>query len=454
MGSKRFFQYADFLKGDSRSDKAKTSIVFLFIIHTFNLVLTLLLVPVTLECLNPTEYGLWLTLTSITTWFISLDFGLGNGLRNKLAEALAQNDLQLAKTYVSTTYAYLGILVLVFYILFVISNFFLSWVRILNAPPELAGQIAPLVMFVFSFFILNFILKLITVVLLADQRPEVNGLLSLIINGITLAIIYLLSKTALATLKNLGIMASAVPALIYITASIFFFSGKYQSIKPALKDIRSQYSRELLHLGFRFFIIQISSLIVFATHNLIITQLFSPADVTVYNIAFKYFSIPMLVFGVILSPFWSAYTEAFVKRDFGWIRKVNRRLVQLWILFVVGLLFMLTGANFFYKIWVGTEIQIPSILSVLMTIFTIISMWHNIYAYFLNGVGKIQLQLYNAIVVGILNIPLSILFAKHLNIGVAGVILATIVCLTPSAIWSPRQFHKIVNQTAKGIWNR
>jgi O-antigen/teichoic acid export membrane protein len=210
----------------------------------------------------------------------------------------------------------------------------------------------------------------------------------------------------------------------------------------------------LLHLGFRFFIIQISSLIVFATHNLIITQLFSPADVTVYNIAFKYFSIPMLVFGVILSPFWSAYTEAFVKRDFGWIRKVNRRLVQLWILFVVGLLFMLTGANFFYKIWVGTEIQIPSILSVLMTIFTIISMWNNIYAYFLNGVGKIQLQLYNAIVVGILNIPLSILFAKHLNIGVAGVILATIVCLTPSAIWSPRQFHKIVNQTAKGIWNR
>ena len=454
MSSKRLFQYAGFLKGDSRSDKTKTSIVFLFIIHTFNLGLTLLLVPVTLKCLNPTEYGLWLTLTSITTWFISLDFGLGNGLRNKLAEALAENDLPLAKNYVSTTYAYLGILVLVFYILFVISNFFLSWVRILNAPAELAGQIAPLVTFVFSFFILNFILKLITVVLLADQRPAVNGLLTLIINGITLAIIYFLSKTTFATLKNLGILVSAVPALIYVTASFFFFSGKYRSIKPAVKDIQPQYSRELLHLGFRFFIIQISSLIVFATHNLIITQLFSPADVTVYNISFKYFSIPMLVFGVILSPFWSAYTEAFVKQDFEWIRKVNRRLVQLWMLFTGGLLFMLIGADFFYKIWVGTEIQIPAILSALMALFTVISMWNNIYAYFLNGVGKIQLQLYSAIVVGILNLPLSIFFAKHLHIGVAGVILATIICLTPSAIWSPLQFHKIINQTARGIWNR
>jgi O-antigen/teichoic acid export membrane protein len=452
--SKRIFQYAGFLKGNSRSDKTKTSIVFLFIIHTFNLGFTLLMVPVTLHCLNPTEYGLWLTLTSITTWFISLDFGLGNGLRNRLAEALARNDLPLAKNYVSTTYAYLGILVLVFYILFLISHFFLSWVKILNAPAELGGQISPLVMFVFSFFILNFILKIVTVVLLADQRPAVNGFLTLIINAITLAIIYVLSKTTFATLKNLGILVSAVPALVYVTASFFFFTRDYQAIKPSVKHVQPQYSRNLLQLGFRFFIIQISSLIVFATHNLIITQLFSPADVTVYNIAFKYFNIPLLVFGVILSPFWSAYTEAFVKQDFAWIKKVNQRLVQLWILFVGGVLIMLTGANFFYKIWVGTEIQIPSILSVLMAVFIVISMWNNIYAYFLNGVGKIQLQLYSAIAVGFLNIPLSILFAKHLNIGVAGVILATIICLTPSAIWSPLQYYKIVNQTARGIWNK
>lgn len=454
MFSNRLFQYPGFLKGTSRSDKAKTNIVLLFIIHTFNLGLTLLLVPVTLHCLNPTEYGLWLTLTSITAWFISLDFGLGNGLRNKLAEALARNDLPLAKNYVSTTYAYLGILVLIFYILFLILNFFLSWVKVLNAPAELAEQIPPLVMFVFSFFILNFILKLITVVLLADQRPAMNGLLTLIINSVTLTGIYLLIRTEYATLINLGILSSAVPAFIYVGASFLFFSGPYKLIRPSMKHVLPQYSRDLLHLGFRFFIIQISTLIVFATHNLIITQLFSPADVTVYNIAFKYFSIPLLVFGVILSPFWSAYTDAFVKNDFEWIRKVNRRLIQLWMLFVLGLSVMLIGANIFYKIWVGPEITIPGILSVLMAIFIVISMWNNIYAYFLNGVGKIQLQLYNAIVVGILNIPLSILFAKYLNIGVAGVILATIICLAPSAIWSPLQYHKIVNQTARGIWNK
>ena len=80
--------------------------------------MTLLLVPVSLKCLTTGEYGIWLTLTSIIAWFISLDFGLGNGLRNKLAEALAVNDLKLAKIYTSTTYAYLTIFVAFFYIIF------------------------------------------------------------------------------------------------------------------------------------------------------------------------------------------------------------------------------------------------------------------------------------------------------------------------------------------------
>ena len=54
----------------------------------------LLLVPITLGYLNPYEYGVWLTLNSILVWFNSFDIGLGNGLRNKLTIALAENDLK------------------------------------------------------------------------------------------------------------------------------------------------------------------------------------------------------------------------------------------------------------------------------------------------------------------------------------------------------------------------
>ncbi len=454
MPNRLFHKYFGFFLSSSRLDKAKKNIFALFILHSFNLVLTLLLVPITLKCLTTTEYGIWLTLTSITAWFISLDFGLGNGLRNKLAEALALKDIKLAKIYTSTTYAYLTVFVSFFYLIFLLINPFLNWTKILNAPPELSQSLNTLVFIVFTIFILNFILKLIIIIPIADQKPALNGFFTLLINLSTVSAIYLLSRSDFANLLNLGTISSVIPAMIYLGASIILFSVKYREIKPSLKHIKSKYSRHLLTLGFRFFVIQIASLIIFATDNLIITQIFTPADVTIYNIAFKYFYILSLVFGVILTPFWSAYTEAYTKGDFGWIRIVNTKLIKIWLLFVAIVFLMLLIAPTAYRIWIGSEIIIPEVLSILMAIFAVITMWNNIFAYFLNGVGKIQLQLYNSVFVGILNIPLSIFFATYMNLGVSGVILATITCLFPSAIWAPLQYQKIINQTAIGIWNK
>ena len=63
-----------------------------------SVLINFLLVPLTLNYLNPTRYGIWLTLTSVINWVNVLDIGLGTGLRNKFAEALATNDDGLARS--------------------------------------------------------------------------------------------------------------------------------------------------------------------------------------------------------------------------------------------------------------------------------------------------------------------------------------------------------------------
>ena len=73
--------------------------------------------------------------------------------------------------------------------------------------------------------------------------------------------------------------------------------------------------------------------------------------------------------------------------------------------------------------------------------------------YFINGIGKIKLQLIISIVTGILNIPLSIFFARFFQLGSAGVILGTIISITPFIILIPIQYKKIINKQAYGIWN-
>jgi len=113
-------------------------------------------------------------------------------------------------------------------------------------------------------------------------------------------------------------------------------------------------------------------------------------------------------------------------------------------------------SKFLFRLWLGEETaaDIPFSLSVLMGGFIILYSWVNIYAYVMNGVGKVKIMLYGNIIAAIVNIPLSILFGKYMDLGITGIILATIVTQLPFALLLPLQVHKILNKKAKGVWNK
>jgi O-antigen/teichoic acid export membrane protein len=440
------------LENSSRSLKAKKNIFFLFIFNGFNFLFNLLLVRLTLDYLGKTEYGVWLTLSSILTWFNYLDFGLGNGLRNKLAEAFAKDDLHSAKIYVSTTYAVFSSIILLIIIIFIAIFRFIDWLEIFKAPVYLENELNTLVLLSVIFFLTQFVLRLLTFIINADQKTALNGFFSFSINLLTVLLVYLLLKIASPSILLLGAGSTFIPVVVFIFASFIFFNRKYKNISPSFKAVRLSNLKDLLGLGTQFFIIQISSLIIFTTDNLIITQLFGPADVTIYNIAFKYFNYIPIIFFMVLTPMWSAYTEAYVKDDFDWIKNAVKKILKVWLLLSILVIIMIFAANQVYSIWLNSRIQVPLELTILMGLFAIMSNWNNIFAYFINGVGKIRLQLYASVFVGIINIPLSIYFAKNLNMGISGVMVATCVCVGVGAVWAPIQYSKIVNKKATGIW--
>lgn len=412
------------------------------------------IVPVTLNYLGKTEYGIWLTLASILSWLINLDFGLGNGLRNKLAEAMALNDIKLARIYVSTAYAVFSVGIFSAFLVYFTIHGLLNWSDLLQAPEDYTSLLNTLVLYVIILFLVQFLLKLITSIINADQRPALNGGLSLITNSLTLLVVYLLSIYAKSSLTIFALVSSGIPVLVFFIASLFLFSGHFRNISPSFKHINLKYSSSLVKLGMQFFVIQISSLIVFTTGNIIITQLYGPKAVVTYNVAYKYFYMVPLVFNVALAPFWSAFTEAYVKQDYDWIKNSIRKLVYIWMALSIVAVVMIIASDFVYKIWVGPEVQVPFLLSVSCGIFVIIANWNNIFAYFINGVGKVRIALYYSIFTAILNIPLSIFLAKNLDLGISGIMISTNICLIIGSFWVPIQYHKIVSNRATGIWNR
>src|SRR5688500_16255025 len=103
---------------DERSLQVKKNVFTSFLAKGGSVIINLLLVPITIDYVNPTQYGIWLTLSSVIAWFGFFDIGLGNGLKNKLTEAIAKGDHLLGRKYVSTTYLVLTLISILLLIVF------------------------------------------------------------------------------------------------------------------------------------------------------------------------------------------------------------------------------------------------------------------------------------------------------------------------------------------------
>lgn len=442
-----------FLSGHQRSVKAKKNIIASFFLKGISILINLILIPLTIDYLNPTNFGIWITLTSIIAWFNYFDIGLGNGLRNKLAAAKAKGDIELGQVYISTTYALITIIAVVFFILFTIINPFLNWGEIFNTTENLE-ELQKLVLIVFSVFCLQFIVKLINMIFIADQRPAMSNVINTTGSLLSLLAILVLINTTDSSILYLGATFSIINVVVPFAAGLWFFNTSYKHFKPSLKTIDFSYTKELLGIGSQFFILQGSILIVYLTDNLIITQVSGPEYVTPYNIAFKYFGIITIFFTIVTKPYWSAFTEAFLKNEISWIESAFRKVMKLWILSIGLVILMLFTSQFVYELWIGSEIEIPFLLSLVMAIYVVMASNIMIFSNFLYGIGKIRLSLYHALFVGIINIPLSVYLAKNLELGNVGVILATCFGVLISMIIQPIQCYKIIKGRATGIWNK
>jgi len=443
-----------FTGGGERSVKVKRHIVYSFLLKAASILITFLLVPLTLHYLGTARYGIWITLSSILGWIGFFDIGLGNGLRNKFAEAMARSDHGLARKYVSTTYGGMTAIFGAIMLLFFLVNPFLNWAKILNTPPEMQREVTLLATVVVVFFVMRFVTGLISVILTADQRPALSGLLTFLGNLAALAGVYIITKITEGSLVYIGIALSSAPVIVYIVASVWYFGRDYSFCRPSLKFFHRQYLKDLMSLGVQFFIINIAVLVIFTTSNLIITQLFSPAEVTPYNIAYRYFSMITMGFEIILVPLWTAFTDAYVKKDIPWIKNTIRYLLFVWGGMIVLSLIMLAFSGIFYRFWIGSEVKIPFSMSALLAGYVILATWCNLWAYFINGTGKIRISLYIAVFQAVANIPLAIFLARNAHLGPQGVVLATMIVMLAGAILSPIQSIKIIEGKDNGLWGK
>ncbi|MDN5288729.1 MAG: hypothetical protein JWR38_5003 [Mucilaginibacter sp.] len=440
-----------FTKGHERSLKTKKNIVKSVLLKGGSVVISLMLIPLTIRYVNPTQYGIWLTLSSIITWAGLFDMGLGNGLRNKLATMISLGDVSAAKSYVSSTYALLFIISTVMFALFYFINPYIKWQQILNAPGTEGNYLSMVVLVVFAFFCFQFVIQLINNVLTANQAPANVAFLNLIGQVLSLIAVLFLIRYKQGALMDVVLIIAGLPLLVLLAGSVWYYSGSYKSLAPSFNYINWGCAKELLGVGGGFFIIQINALVLYETDNIVITQLFGPSEVTTFNVAYKLFSIVLMFFVIVINPFWSAFTEAYTKNDLEWIKNAVIKINKLWMVLSFCSVCLLVLSPWLYNLWLGKSITVPISLSIAMCLYTITIIWQAIHVQLLNGIGKIKLQLYLGIIGSIVNIPMSVFLGKW--IGVAGVTLSNVILFIVMGVVFSIQTKKIINKTATGIFN-
>jgi O-antigen/teichoic acid export membrane protein len=441
-----------FSKGHERSVQAKNNITSSVIIKGGQVVVNFILVPLTIDFVNPRQYGIWLTLSSVITWFTFLDIGLSHGLRNKIVETEVLGNNLNTKIFVSTTYATLIAISAALFLLFLFINPLINWHLILKIQDYTAGELNQLVLLLFSFFCFQIILQNLNSILMANHDPAKVSLISLVGQSVGIIVIYFLSKSMSGNLFILILVLGGVPPFILFVSSLLLFKNSYRKYAPSLKLIRWKYAKELLGIGGNFFIINLGVIVLYQSDNIVITQLFGPSDVTTFNVAYKLFYAIIMIFGIFLTPFWSAITDAYLKRDLEWIKRIQLKFRRLILYLVMLTVLLVIFSPFIYKLWLGNKVQVPFSISVWMGIYVAVYLWHNLHVIILNGIGKIKLQLYLVIISSIANIAISIWLSKI--IGLIGVVVSNAMVFLVMGIILSVQCKKILNNQATKIWNK
>ena len=412
------FQYikdkvsAYFTKGNERSVAVKKNIAVSLVLKCISILVSLQVVPLTIGYVNPTKYGIWLTLSSIIAWLSYFDLGFAHGFRNRFAEAKAKGDMKLAKEYVSTTYAVLFLLFSVILLITLVVNNYLDWSRILNIDPVYKDELSLVFGLLACFFCLNIVASVFTTMLTADQKPALASLISTSGQVLAFACVYVLTKTTKGSLSALAVSFSAIPCL--------------------------------------FLVVMFSMLFIFQLTNIILSRVQGPEAVTQYNIAYKYFNVLNMAANIILTPFWSAFTDAYIKRDYNWMRGTLEKLEKLWLLCIPILVLMVLSSDLLYKFWIGDSVAVSFSLSFCMAIYVLCQTGGNMYMFLINGTSKIRLQLIIYLSFALVSIPLMKYCCKYY--GIEGILIVPTTVFILQAFIGRVQILKMINGTAKGIW--
>lgn len=436
--------------GSERSSRVKKNILASFFTKGVSVLISLALVPLTIDYVSSELYGVWLTLSSIILWVGFFDIGFNLGLKNKLAEAIAKENYELGKSLVSTTYVLMFIIFVPLCSILLLIIPYINFPALLNVDAKFATDILKSMYIIVICFGANMIMGVLSAVVAAFQMTALSGVFNTVSNFFSLITIIILIKTSSPSLQLLALAISIIPPIVLFLSSILLFRSKFKKVSPSLKAYNREHINDLFSLGGKFFIIKIQIVVLYQMTNVLISNLSDPNTVTIYNIAYKYLSFLLMGFTIIIDPLWPAFTDAYTKNDYSWMASVYNKMTKVYIAVFFCFVFFVVISPFVYNIWIGDKVHVGWKMTISVAIYLLILSWSQLQVMLINGTGKVKLQTYVTLFGLFVHLPLSFFLGQWFN-GL-GVVYSMCIINAVYAFFFTIQIRRIINRKANGIW--
>ena len=400
--------------------------------------------------LSSEEFGLWSIIIFLSSLVPTFDIGIGLALRNKMAVLFSKkhNSDEKSKVYFySVFYFYIGLALVISIVLLFIKPL-VPWASLFNTTNQdiiREGALSLTLGLILSTLGLPFSIS--TAGFFSYQETQWNSFFDFLKSFFTISFVSLviIMRASFTVIVIIFLLAMQLPLII----SFYGFIKKrgwpflLLSFKTLLSNVR-----ELTPMATQFGIMQITATLMLSTQALIAGKVAGLKEAGEYALVQRLFLFLNLLHFVVLTPLWSAYTEAIASNDISWIKRVLRDSVLFSVfLFTIGSLFLYFLGKPIIFLWTKKTITNPPLFA-FMGLWMFITGWVNCFSVFLNGVGKLKIQTILLIIGAIIYIPLSLHLASR--IGVIGICLAGTLAWIPLAISNPIQsfiFIKNINFT-------
>jgi O-antigen/teichoic acid export membrane protein len=401
-------------------------------------------IPLILKYLGTEEYAIFTIITSLTTWFALLEFGLGPALQNYISEA---NTIEKHEK-LEDIFSLVLVLVLVI-MLFSILAFFLGanflQIFLLQSINPTHSYPNYMVGFLALIYAITGASLVIHRFMYAHERGYISNIMQALANLLSLLGVYLVSKITSLDQKLFFILLVWSLPVVLINLGIFFIVFLPYVKKIKIVDFSLLYNLFKRSLGFAAFSAMATG--VLSVDYFVMSQTLKSNEIVNYNLVSKIYIFALFFHNALLMANWTSINRAFSEKNTQTIKeKVNQC-----IIWGISINIMITGILIWQKNLLinilstknNSDVQITLTTIILFFIYFCFRVWSDTYA--------MLFQSRNALKIFWVSVPfqavISILAQTSLSkiYGIDGVILGLILSFALTVAWTlPVNHYKFI----------